>query len=83
MTGPIDLGDWLALIEPMMSDLTGTSGEWWQLLMSEAYGWYQRHLQLPPLDRISHTPTPSPELARSKWSRLEKKSINIALDGSS
>ena len=79
MTGPIDLGDWLALIEPMMSDLTGTSGEWWQLLMSEAYGWYQRHLQLPPLDRISHTPTPSPELARSKWSRLEKRASTLLL----
>ena len=34
MTRPIDLGDWLALIEPMMSDLTNTSGEWWQKLMA-------------------------------------------------
>ena len=79
LTGPIDLGDWLALIEPMMSDLTGTSGEWWQTLMSEAYGWYQRHLQLQPLDRISHTPMPSSDLAKQKWSRLERRASTLLL----
>ena len=25
-TGPIDLSDWMALIEPMMSDLSNSSG---------------------------------------------------------
>jgi len=82
MTGPIDVGDWLALIEPMMSDLASTSSEWWQTLMSEAYAWYQRHLQLwfnyiqlQHLDKISHTPTPSSDLARAKWNRLEKRTL--------
>ena len=79
MSGPIDLGDWLALIEPMMSDLTSTSSEWWQTLMTEAYDWYQRHLQLQPLDRINHNPTPSAELARPKWSRLEKRASTMLL----
>ena len=78
ITGPIDLGDWLALIEPM-SDLTSTSGEWWQTLVAEACGSYQRHLQLQPLDRISHTRTPSPDLARSKWSQLEKRASTLLL----
>ena len=79
MSGPIDLGDWLALIEPMMSDLTSTSSEWWQTLMTEAYDWYQRHLQLQPLDRINHNPAPSADLARPKWSRLEKRASTMLL----
>ena len=27
-TGPIDLNDWMALIEPLMSDLSNSSGQW-------------------------------------------------------
>ncbi|CAL1129313.1 unnamed protein product [Cladocopium goreaui] len=27
--GPIDLNDWMALIEPMMSDLSNSSSQWW------------------------------------------------------
>ena len=38
--GPIDLFDWLALIEPMMGDLTSTSSTWWETLMKEAMEWY-------------------------------------------
>ena len=70
-TGPIDLNDWLALIEPMMSDLTNSSGLWWKQLMSEAMDWYLKHLQLQPLERIHHEPMPSEELEKTKWSRLE------------
>ena len=39
-TGPIDLNDWLALIEPIMADLTATSGEWWDRLQKECRQWY-------------------------------------------
>lgn len=45
-TRPIDLNDWLDLIEPMMCDLTNSSGEWWKILMEEATKWYQRHMKL-------------------------------------
>ena len=78
-TGPIDLNDWLALIEPMMSDLTNTSGLWWKQLMSEAMDWYLKHLQLQALDRINHEPKPSPELEKSKWSRLERRASTMLL----
>ena len=69
-SGPIDLNDWLSLIEPLMSNLTGSSGEWWKTLMSEAMSWYHHHMKLPPLDRISHDPDPSTYLNQSKWVRL-------------
>lgn len=78
-TGPIDLGDWLSLIEPIMSDMSKTSVDWWSRLMQEASQWYEDHQQLPPLNRLSHGPTPSPALCDPKWSRLEKRAATMLL----
>ena len=78
-TGPIDLNDWMALIEPMMCDLSNSSAQWWQQLVMEANLWYQRHLQLPPLDRVAHVPAPSTELAKPKWARLERRASTLLL----
>jgi len=78
-TGPIDLNDWMALIEPMMCDLSNSSAQWWQQLVMEAHLWYQRHLQLPPLDRVAHVPAPSTELAKPKWARLERRASTLLL----
>ena len=78
-TGPIDLGDWLSLIEPIMSDLSKTSGDWWQLLMTEATAWYDEHQQLAPLKRIHHDPKPSSKLSQQKWCRLEKRASTMLL----
>ena len=78
-TGPIDLGDWLALIEPIMSDLSKTSAIWWTRLNQEASEWYERHQQLPPLSRLSHDPVPSNTLKDPKRSRLEKRAATMLL----
>ena len=78
-TAPIDLNDWLALIEPIMSDLTHSSGEWWNQLMEEASKWYQDHLQLQPLERMAHLAVPSAVLTKAKWTRLEKRASTLLL----
>ena len=78
-TGPIDLNDWLALIEPMMCDLTNSSGEWWKILMEEATQWYQRHMKLAPLDRVNHEPVASERLNQQKWVRLERRASTLLL----
>ena len=33
VNGPIDLNDWLSLVEPVMADLTATSQKWWDTLV--------------------------------------------------
>ena len=71
--GPIDLNDWMALIEPIMNDLSNSSAVWWQQLVQEAHAWYQRHLQLPQLDRVAHLPVPSAALTKPKWACLESR----------
>lgn len=78
-SGPIDLNDWLSLIEPMMSDLTGSSGEWWKTLMEEATSRYHHHMRLPPLDRISHDPEASTYLKQPRWVRLERRASTVLL----
>ena len=78
-TGPIDLGDWLSLIEPIMSDLSKSSATWWSKLMLEASSWYEDHQQLPPLSRLSHDPIPSSSLRDPRWSRLEKRAATMLL----
>ena len=78
-TGPIDFNDWLNLIEPQMSDLTATSGEWWKRLLGEARLWYEEHQRLPPLKRMDHDARPSDGLSQKKWHRLERRASTLLL----
>ena len=45
---PLQLSDWLLLIEPVVSDLTATG---WKTLLKEAEEWYQAHMQTSPLEQ--------------------------------
>ena len=78
-TGPIDLGDWIATIEPFMEDLSDGASEWWHLLWEESNRWYGEHLALTPLQRLSHEIQPSKELAQSKWVRLERRAAGMLM----
>ena len=35
-TGPLQLGDWLLLVEPIVSDLSVTANGWWKLIVEAA-----------------------------------------------
>ena len=78
-TGPVDLSDWLAVIEPIMADLSATSGSWWTMLVKEASDWYAEHLRLQPLDRVTHDPIPSASLTPARWGRLERRASTMLL----
>ena len=52
-TGPLQLGDWMLLLNPIISDLSTTSQDWRTLMTQEAETWYQRHVAFSPLDRTS------------------------------
>lgn len=78
-TGPIDLNDWMALLEPIMSDLTASSHEWWLQVVKETKSWYTEHMEMAPLDRLQHEPKPSEVLEQKKWMRLEKRASTMLL----
>ena len=78
-SGPVDLSDWLCVVEPLMADLSNSSAEWWTVLTKEAQAWYEAHLRLQPLDRVSHEPNASSTLAQRKWVRLERRASSMLL----
>ena len=70
-TGPIDFADWLLALTPLMSDLSASSEEWWNVNVEEAREWYRLHMLKTPLERLSHRAVPSSKLQQKKWGRLE------------
>ena len=61
-TAPIDFGDWVICLHPHMADLSSTSEMWWDLTLSTARTWYDHHMKLSPIERLTSTPRPTPEL---------------------
>ena len=62
-----------------MTDLSDSSGEWWELVVSEARAWYKQYIKLRPIQRASSKIEPSAELQKPKWARVEKRAISMLL----
>jgi hypothetical protein len=77
--GPLILGDWLLLAEPIIADLSLTAAEWWKDVVSPAKAWYQHHVSLSPLDRIKHPAEAPPALCQEKWKRMERRVASMIL----
>ena len=76
---PLRMGDWLALLEPAMADLSTSSETWWQTMMEEVTEWYQRHIKMPPLERAAHEPVIPDSLMKKQWQRLERRVASLLL----
>ncbi|CAL1129507.1 unnamed protein product [Cladocopium goreaui] len=77
--GPLQLGDWLLLLGPVVSDLTTTSEEWWQLMTKSTEEWYQQHMAMNPIQRLQHAATPPSSLQQERWQRLERRMSSMLL----
>lgn len=78
-TAPVDLQDWLLLVDTQMCDLSASSHEWWSLTLDTARKWYQRHQSLKPIEKLQHKITLPAELQRPGWKRLERRASNLLL----
>ena len=76
-TTALSLGDWLAVIDPIMSDLSSTSGVWWQLIVGAAQDGYRQWILSGPLDRLRLRPQAPAEA--SKWPRTEQRAVTMLL----
>lgn len=77
--GPLQLGDWLLVLEPVVADLTTSSEEWWKKTVSAAEDWYKFHMALSPLDRVHHQFDTPAALSETRWQRLERRMAGMLL----
>ena len=77
--GPLAAGDWLALITPMMKDLSATSAQWWDSVMEESTRAYELWLQSEPLARLHLRPVLPAGSDRQPWARLEQRAQTMLL----
>ena len=78
-TAPVDLQDWLLLVDPQMCDISASSYEWWALTLETARKWYQHHQSLKPIEKLQHKVTLPVELQKANWKRLERRASNMLL----
>ena len=78
-TAPIDFGDWIICLHTYMSDLSSTSESWWDLTLQVAKDWYDEHMKLNPIQRLTHSPNLPQELRCKKWSRLERRAASMLM----
>ncbi|CAE7940178.1 unnamed protein product, partial [Symbiodinium necroappetens] len=75
----VDFGDWLYLIEHVMSDLSTSSAEWWAAVVQDAQDFYERYQAADQFSRLSMKPAASPTLSEARWSRLDRRGATILL----
>ena len=76
--GGVVVGDWLALISPVMKDLSVSSGLWWDAVVTEAQSTYNTWLHSEPLQRLYLSPD-VPGDCRTQWARLEQRGQSMLL----
>ena len=72
-TAPLDLADWLLVVEPGLSDLSDNSQQWWEEMLASVKQWYAEHQERNPLERVNHKPQVPLPLQDPRFQRLEKR----------
>ena len=75
----VDFGDWLYLIENVMSDLSTSSAEWWAAVVQDAQNCYERYQAADQFSRLSMKPVASSTLSEARWNRLDRRGATILL----
>ena len=78
-TGPLQLGDWILLVEPVVSDMSVTASEWWKMMVAASEEWYRQHIAMSPLERVKHDTDPAKKLVEEKWQRVERRTAAMLL----
>ena len=78
-SSPLQFGDWLHLIAPVMKDISGLAGWWWETTSREARGFYEDWKRSNPLQRIQIVPKLPQELHEPQFLRTEQRGIQMLL----
>ena len=78
-SSPLQFGDWLHLITPIMKDISASAGWWWESTMREAKGFYEEWRRSSPLQRIQIQPRLPEDLKEAHFQRTEQRGIQMLL----
>jgi len=74
------IGDWLAIITPVISSLSMSAHVWWGEVRKAAFDAYEAWLRASPIDRIGLAPDPgAATYSRGKYSLLEPRVYTMIL----
>ena len=73
----LDFGDWLAVVGPLMADLSGSSSQWWALVLAAANEAYARWQVSTPLERLRLRVVFPLDIYR--WPRTEQRAVTMLL----
>eukprot|EP00439_Symbiodinium_sp_Y106_P044328 s2505_g5.t1 len=75
----IDFGDWVHCLENVMGDLSTNSGEWWRAVLEDAQDYYRKYMEEDQFARLMLKPVASPEVADSKWMRVDRRGAALIM----
>ena len=78
-TTPMDLGDWLILIGPIMRDLSQHATTWWERTLDAATKYYEVWRTASPLQRVQLQVSLPLELAVEPFFRTEQRGVGLLL----
>ena len=75
------VGDWLALVTPVLQGLSTTSGRWWRQVLGRAQALYARWLSATPLDRLGIKPNEHEDrYPVGTYCRVEARAVTLLLE---
>ena len=73
----LQFGDWLTVVYPLMSDVSGSASEWWGSMAQAVENHYAQWLTACPLEKLRMRPTPPAHLEANP--RLEQRAVTMLL----
>ena len=71
-------GDWITQVRPLMADVSGRAGWWWDQVVSVTTQRYMAWLEAPPLEKLHILPPSDAELPAG-YERLVQRVTNMLL----
>ncbi|CAE7308060.1 CCDC147 [Symbiodinium sp. KB8] len=78
-TSPVEVQDWLQLLQAPMADLSDNSHEWWTQVQALALKGYEQWATATPLERLAMKQPYSKELEEGRFSRLNSRAASMLL----
>ena len=73
----LQFGDWLTVVFPLMSDVSGTASDWWSSMIQAVESHYAQWLVASPLEKLRMRPTPPVHVEANQ--RLEQRAVTMLL----